>query len=315
MSKNIAVFLDGTCDKYVPEANNNSNVVRLWQAALNDGERQVTFYSDGVGCNFHLGCAMSGFGVDERIARGYHHIRDSYVDGDAIYIFGFSRGAYEARSLAGMLDFVGLLKPDSAKSVDDAFDAYHHGNAAFKDDETIDVPIAFIGVWDTVGAIGIPIPATVATVCAPRFHRVDITPRTARAVHAMSIDEKRGDFTPTYFRRDPRVEQVYFAGVHCDVGGGYDDNCELANVTLSWMMKRAKASGLLLSSEERLEYDPGDAYGPQHDSYGLLYQARPVFQRVIDPGAPIHDSVRHRVENSAYAPINLDLKQQFTWIA
>lgn len=314
MSKNIAVFLDGTCDSYADGAKNNSNVGRMYDVAASDGVRQVTFYSDGVGCDFDLAGAVTGEGCDQRIARGYNFVLGTYEPGDDVYLFGFSRGAFEARSLAGMLSFAGLLKKDSGKSINDAFAAYRDGDATFKAQYSIDIPLKFVGVWDTVEALGLPIAGTLLTVGAPSFHRLGLTPQTAKACHALAIDEQRGDFTPTHFDPDPRAEEVWFAGVHSDVGGGYTDDCKLSNVTLAWMMQRAKASGLLFRDETLLQCADADALGTLHNSYDGIYNLRTVYHRTIDPGMALHDAVRRRLAGGSYAPINLDRTKSYNYI-
>src|SRR2546423_406573 len=119
MPKNIAVFLDGTNDNFASGAKNNSNVGILYEACIND-ERQFKFYSDGVGVGGHLASAATGAGVNVRVQRGYDWFSEHYDDGDALYLFGFSRGAFEARSVAGMVRAVGLLRKDAAVTSDDA---------------------------------------------------------------------------------------------------------------------------------------------------------------------------------------------------
>ena len=111
MAKNIAVFLDGTWDTYKEGVSDNSNVGTMYGAALNDGQQQVTHYTRGVGTDWYdkIKGGVAGVGLNDRIREAYQFITDNYEDGDAIFIFGFSRGAYEARSLGGMIDRVGLL--------------------------------------------------------------------------------------------------------------------------------------------------------------------------------------------------------------
>jgi len=244
MAKNIAVFLDGTWDTYKEGVSNNSNVGRMYEAAVGGDARQVKNYTPGVGTDWYdrIKGGVAGVGTNDRIQDAYQFITDQYDGGDAIFIFGFSRGAYEARSLCGMVDRVGLLDRTrfAATNRRDMFDIVFNNYtrkkdapndqlvANFKATNCVDAPIRMIGVWDTVGALGVPVFATQLTLFAPAFHDLSLGPRVENAYHAMSIDEQRFDFTPTYWdpatvRPGQHLEQVYFAGVHSDVGGGYDD--------------------------------------------------------------------------------------------
>src|SRR3954469_17896601 len=176
MAKNIAVYLDGTWDTYKEGVGNNSNVGRMYEATVNDGTRQVVHYTRGVGPDWDDRIKGGSFGVclRDRIQEAYQFITDHYDDGDAIFIFGFSRGAYEARSLGGMVGRVGLLDRTrfAATNRRDMFaivfnnytrpkdEANDKLVANFKATNCVDVPIKMIGVWDTVGALGVPVFAT-----------------------------------------------------------------------------------------------------------------------------------------------------------
>jgi uncharacterized protein (DUF2235 family) len=323
MSKNIVVCLDGTNDTYAGGAGNNTNVGLLYEAALNDGVRQVKFYSDGVGVGGHVLSSATGYGVDTRIQRGYDFLREWYGDGDQIYLAGFSRGAFEARSLAGMIRAVGLLRKNATATGDAAYAVYRNAKndptaaAAFKAANSVDVKIHAVGVWDTVGSLGLPIGLTLTTVAAPAFHDTEIGPHIENAFHAVSIDEERWDFQPTYFnpmlkQPDQTLEQVFFPGVHSDVGGGYDDDRGLGNVTLAWMAKRLVSKGLLLANTAILTCADNDCYGTLHNSFGGVYQLRSKFFRPIDFTGQIHIAAKKRLDGAdlckpgAYNPVNID---------
>jgi len=334
MAKNIAVFLDGTWDTYQEGVSNNSNVGRMYAAAVNDGARQVTHYTRGVGTDWYdkIKGGAFGVGLSDRIQEAYQFITDQYDDGDAIFIFGFSRGAYEARSLGGMVGRVGLLDRTrfAATNRRDMFDIIFNNYtrpkdaandklvANFKATNCVDVPIKMIGVWDTVGALGVPVFATQLTLLVPKFHDLSLGPRVENAYHALSIDEQRFDFQPTYWdpasvRPGQHLEQVYFAGVHSDVGGGYDDDHTLADITLCWMVERAQRHGLLFKDDSLAACSDDAAFGRLHDSFSPLLASRGRFHRVVDAGMTIHKSVQSRwddTQNRAkpgpYAPVNLD---------
>jgi len=334
MAKNIAVFLDGTWDTYQEGVSSNSNVGRMYAAAVNDGARQVTHYTRGVGTDWYdkIKGGAFGVGLSDRIQEAYQFITDQYDDGDAIFIFGFSRGAYEARSLGGMVGRVGLLDRTrfAATNRRDMFDIIFNNYtrpkdaandklvANFKATNCVDVPIKMIGVWDTVGALGVPVFATQLTLLVPKFHDLSLGPRVENAYHALSIDEQRFDFQPTYWdpasvRPGQHLEQVYFAGVHSDVGGGYDDDHTLADITLCWMVERAQRHGLLFKDDSLAACSDDAAFGRLHDSFSPLLASRGRFHRVVDAGMTIHKSVQSRwddTQNRAkpgpYAPVNLD---------
>jgi len=335
MPKNIVVCLDGTNDTYVPEGV-NTNVARIFEASLNDGTHQVKFYSDGTGAGGHFLAATTGYGVPTRIMRGYNFLAEWYEDGDAIYIFGFSRGAFEARSLAGMLRRVGLIRKDASVTGDDAYAVYAKWNvdpdaaAAFKAKSSRDVKIKFVGVWDTVGALGLPVALTLKTITPPddEYHDVELGPHIENAVHAVAIDEERGDFAPTYFnpalvQPGQTLEQVHFPGVHSDVGGGYADDHRLGDLTLAWLAKHAVDKGLLLADTSILNCPDDDCYGTLHNSYGGPYLFRTKFFRPIDfNGGRIHVSARKRLEAAnglckpgPYNPVNIDRNNtKYDWV-
>jgi uncharacterized protein (DUF2235 family) len=343
MAKNIAAFLDGTWDTYKEGVSNNSNVGTMYAAAVNDGQRQVAHYTKGVGTDWYdkIKGGAFGVGLNDRIRDAYQFITDNYDVGDSIFIFGFSRGAYEARSLGGMIDRVGLLdrKRFAATNRKDMFnivfdnytrpkdDANNKLVANFKATNAVDAPIKMIGVWDTVGALGVPLFATTTTLFVPKFHDLSLGPRIENAYHAMAIDEERFDFQPTYWdpstvRPGQHLEQVYFAGVHSDIGGGYDDDHRLADITLCWMASRARKHGLLFKDDSFGTNCAGDApYGTLHDSFSPLYEGRGRFYRVVDPGMTLHKSVQSRLGDTQnrskpgkYAPTNIDSTKTYDFV-
>jgi len=253
------------------------------QSAGDGSALQVAKYMFGVGDSnnqaIRILAGVFGFGVIARIVRGYTYISRQYQAGDTIHIAGFSRGAYTARALAGMICAVGLLNP-STYDVNDRQQAYLLGYAAwlkargvvFGGGGTISrfltglfhevelwvserlasgetfipgVPIASVAVWDTVGALGLPLYVHDGRRDAFSFVDTKLNPLVLRGFHAMALDERRLDFPVT--RWDPRdaIEQVWFAGAHSDVGGGYPPaESGLSDLALSWMMGRLSGLGV-----------------------------------------------------------------------
>ncbi len=255
MSHRIAYCADGTWDNPDKE----TNVARMHRAlALTPGV-QYTLYDDGIGADGLpleklIGGAF-GTGVFKKIKDAYYRLALSYESGSAIYLFGFSRGAYTVRALAGMLTAVGLpLNPFNQKMVDTAFNAYRQKNKreraklleSIKRYDMESVNIEMIGVWDTVGSLGIPAMFGKNEPILYGFLDTSLHPSIRRAYQALAIDERRMEFPPTLWTSpaadDQILEQVWFSGVHSSVGGG--SGCGLADITLAWMMQKAEDAGL-----------------------------------------------------------------------
>jgi uncharacterized protein (DUF2235 family) len=244
---------------------------------------QVAKYMHGVGDSSnaitHILGGVFGMGVIARIVRGYTFISRNYQPGDAVHILGFSRGAYTARALAGMIARVGLLNPQTYDPADKS-EAYRRGYEAWvraKDvsflgnnalatvlnhflgfvegafaratlrnrDFIPNVLIASVAVWDTVGSMGIP--EYIQGKRRDLFSFVDLrlSARVAHGFHAMALDEQRRDFPVTRWDADPRIEQVWFIGCHSDVGGGYPlAQSGLSDIALGWMIGRLAALGV-----------------------------------------------------------------------
>ena len=200
-----------------------------------------------------------GHGLEDNVYEAYRFLVGNYEPGDELFLFGFSRGAFTARSLAGMIRKCGILERQHVRR-------YPAAIALYRDDQHPDspaartfrrahavggdatLPIRFIGVWDTVGALGIPLRGLRGlTRHKYQFHDTELSGSVAQACHALAIDERRAPFEPTLWAYRPKpgqtVEQVWFAGVHSDVGGGYPDT-GLADITLEWMIDRAQGAGL-----------------------------------------------------------------------
>jgi uncharacterized protein (DUF2235 family) len=253
MSKRIIFCADGTWDT----PGSASNVYKIFKAipVLAD---QFPSYDDGLGADGtpleKLTGGAFGQGIFQKIKDGYTKIAQLYDANDELFLFGFSRGAYTARSLAGMIAICGLpVGTFDNNLVDAAFDAYRNPNqrdailARVGKYNLFDAKLTMVGVWDTVGSLGIPAVFGGVSNLLYGFLDAGLHPDVLHAYHALSIDERRVEFPATLWNAETTVaqvvEQVWFSGVHSDVGGG---NAEtgLSDITLSWMMNKAKALGI-----------------------------------------------------------------------
>ena len=310
MAKNIVVCCDGTGNEY---GDNNTNVVDMYEPVLRNKD-QVAYYDPGVGTFSVFGRTLGkkigvmmgqgfGYGLTENIEDAYNYLMDRYEPGDKVFLFGFSRGAFTVRALAGMLHKVGLLQKGSNNLIPYASEVYNtRGNGpiaqGFKKTYCHECKPHFIGVWDTVGSLGL--------MYGKQFFDDRLNADVTNAYHAMAIDEKRKKFPvslwdETDLAPGQTVEQVWFAGVHSDVGGYYKER-DLSNITLIWMLKNAEKHGLKLKAGWQDDF-AGDPVGPMHESYtGFWKLWRPV-TRQIPEGGKIHKSVFARSQAlSGYKP-------------
>jgi uncharacterized protein (DUF2235 family) len=318
MSKRIIFCADGTWDS----AGDDTNVYKLFKAIPIRAD-QMAFYDDGVGSDGtpleKLAGGAMGDGIFQKIKDGYTRIAHVYEQDDEIYLFGFSRGAYTARSLAGMIAICGLptAKFDD-NLVDVAFRAYRNKAqraallASLDKDALYNAKIKMVGVWDTVGALGIP--ALFGKVDPILFGFLDTSlhPDVLNAYQALSIDERRAEFPPTLWTPPSTpvdgqvVEQVWFSGVHCDVGGGYPET-GLSDITLGWMMRKAESLGLQLDENVSAQYaslDARNALDQIHNSWNMLW----LFpkSRTIANDSMLANSVAIRCkDDNSYQPRNL----------
>ncbi|MBC9178319.1 DUF2235 domain-containing protein [Pseudoroseomonas ludipueritiae] len=279
--KRLIVCFDGTWNS-ADSRRAETNVARLARAvrATSGDAPQLTLYLRGVGST---GIALqkllggaTGEGVDDNIRSGYMFLAQNYVPGDKIFLFGFSRGAFTARSLAGFMAACGLLMRQKLGDLSAAWDYYRHEVHRSPEDFCRrhhsqchqDIQVAFLGVWDTVGALGIP--GTVLNeLTAKDYEFHDTTPSHIVRIgrHALAVDEHRDEFEPTLWTgaapEDCDISQVWFAGAHSDVGGGYQNRL-LADIPLRWMAREAEAAGLKLDWEMLPRQE--DPLAPQHES-------------------------------------------------
>jgi uncharacterized protein (DUF2235 family) len=341
--KHLVVCCDGTWNR--PDHIDQgvaapTNVAKLALALADDdgaGNRQLLHYQAGVGTRpwEHLLGGGFGVGLSRNLMECYRFVVENYEPGDELYFFGFSRGAFTARSLAGLVRNSGILKPGHRDRIEEAYKLYRSSS---KDTQPTgiaaelfrrahaysEVYIQCVGVWDTVGALGIPIdgfrPPLVSKLWT--FHDTTLSRYVRNAFHAVAIDERREPFKPTLWVQqqdagDQTLVQMFFAGVHCDVGGGYREP-ELSELALVWMADNARGCGLAFRTGHLVvtqDFDPAkrregielapDPLGPLHDSRTRFYKLLPAYDRRIDDvdGAVVAPSATTRREQDpAYRP-------------
>ena len=299
--KRLVICCDGTWNR--PDAKHVTNIEKIARTVQTDlastgGVQQLVLYLSGVGgAGYHtdrlLGGAF-GLGLFHNVLAGYRFLSLNYEPGDEIYVFGFSRGAYTARSLAGMVAKVGLLTrralvqeklPEAVeryKGVDSEAGKKGASTAEFKRDFCHpDTPIHFIGVFDTVGALGVP----GALRRRHQFHDVKLGAAVKNARQALAVDEQRMKFEPCLWDavdetccEDPRVKQVWFEGCHSDVGGGFKDT-GLSDTALLWIVAEANEQGLAFDEELLRRYVACGESAIRHDSSKFFFRLLDLFIR------------------------------------
>ena len=272
MPKRLVVCCDGTwnsADQLKGGRACPTNVIRTALSIAPEdpaGVAQRVYYHPGVGTSRwdHLVGGAFGVGLSANVQDAYRFLVDNYEDGDDLYFFGFSRGAFTARSVAGLVRKCGVLRRENASRIDEAYALYRSwatqprgmASTAFRSAFSTEPDIRFIGVWDTVGALGIPPfgPKILHSLLKQvdkrwSFHDTQLSTKVKAAFQALAIDEQRAAFKPTLWQQQPDadpaqiLEQVWFAGVHSNVGGGLPDT-SLSDLALLWMVEKAQLHGL-----------------------------------------------------------------------
>jgi len=354
MGKNIVICCDGTNNQF---SGDHTNVIRTHRVSLRNAG-QITYYDCGVGTmavpwaegkwakrwSVVKGLAF-GSGFLENIADTYQFLMTNYEAGDAVYLFGFSRGAFTVRALAGMLHSTGLLHAGTENLIRYAQEYWRQDFgpaspggkicAEFKRTMARPCPVHFIGVWDTVSSVGM-------------INRFKVFPYTARnpvvahVRHAVAIDERRSCFRQNLMWPDAAapaqdVKNVWFAGVHSDVGGGYPKaEAGLAKISFEWMMREARACGLQVDAAALNQELTNDGAAPdpladRHESLKGLWRIvelipvrryvggakghewrwdygrpRNIERNASEPTVALHHTVLERLKKRAdYRPPNL----------
>ena len=327
--KNIVICLDGTWNKPDEERHEESeetNVRNLWEM-LNkkNSKKQIVYYDEGLGSHWYdrIRGGISGRGLAKNIREAYFEICNNYEQGDKVFIFGFSRGAYTARSLSGMIYSCGLIGKDNLtdRKIQDAFDVYKKCDKSernqFKFNNT-PCEIEVLGVWDTVGALGIPISFfKKATNKFFQFHDTRLNKEVRNAFHALAIDEQRETFRSTLWDESKKyagqnIEQVWFSGVHSDIGGGYKKRYH-SDISFKWMVDKVRDK---LDLDDSTYPYKGDVKKKIHDSYKKYYGRKERRVATASEGYTpcVHNSVLKKVKNvSTYIPLALvDIKNRKT---
>ena len=337
----------------------NTNVIKIYRSILGEDKSPdrvgirvpppsaptIKWYDKGVGTERwnRVRGGLTGRGLAKNILQGYKFLVGNYDSGDDIYLFGFSSGAYTARSLAGMIRNIGILheRYASDERLEDnpvllnGFWLYQRrdGNADtaeakfFRSVYSIDnVDVRFLGVWDTVGALGVPSNSLDRVDPRYEFHDTTLSRIVRSAYHAVSIDETRPEFMPTLWTSTPEngqtLEQVWFAGVHSEVGGG--KRPPLTDIPLRWMQDRALANDLELdpnqvvciNKERYLSAKVSDHFAWSWSSWNpypvwaLMRGSRPHVRPI--GGTPVEClhtlvSQKRKAQNSNYNPTNQGL--------
>ena len=320
--KKLIICCDGTWNAPDNEDDGTlapTNVFKLFNAIdLSTQYHQHTRYQAGVGTGGIIDKAVGGalgFGLGEDIRDCYQWLSLKYQPGDQIYLFGFSRGAFSARSLAGMLGKFGIAIPEQTNNLEALVkhiyqQGYRHGESladiSFYPDSHL---VEFIGVWDTVGALGIPNDKILLNLfdnaSRYQFHDTHLGDHINYARHAVAIDEKRGSFTPTLWQQttnNDRLKQIWFPGVHSDVGGGYKD-CGLSDCALAWMINEAQAKGLKFKANQvsQIKPNPSDVKHESHIGFMKALITAPRAIPNLASSTNFSDSTNQRRENP---PIN-----------
>jgi len=338
--KRLIACTDGTWDKPGEKIHGipvDSNVCLLYDAILEQGEdgiRQLKTYDTGVGADHgikdKLIGGLTGAGIDKKIIDVYTFLVQNYEPGDPIYLFGFSRGAYTARSVAGFIRNCGILKPEFLHLTDQAYSLYRkHSKHTAPDSDKMTAfrknycfenvtRIKFIGVWDTVGSLGIPFPWFSLYNRRYKFHDVKLSSTIDYAYHALAVDERRRLFRPTLWQLSDNtehgattvLEQRWFSGFHANIGGGYTDR-GLSNLTLHWMIGKAKLTGLCFNEDKFKDLAP-NPFGALLNSYTAMYWIFGKIWRKVNTlknsNQFIDESVPERIQKDAtYRPANIRL--------
>ena len=312
------LILDGTMSSLTPGSESNAGLCYRLLSEVGGPELSL-YYEAGVQWQDWRTTpdVLMGRGINRQIRRAYGYLASRYRPGDRIFLMGYSRGAYAVRSLAGLIDSVGLLKDEHATERN-ILTAYRHyqcnaGGASaaeftrqFCHEET---PIEMVGVWDTVKALGLRLPILWRwSDAAHSFHSHRLGPSIRHGYHALALDETRAVYEPVLWESSPdfkgEIVQMWFRGTHGDVGGqlgGCQEARPLANISLVWMLERMEACGVALPEGWRGRY-PVDVDAPSVGTWrgwGKIFLLRQARKVGADPSERLHDSVDGAAQDEA----------------
>jgi uncharacterized protein (DUF2235 family) len=333
MPKNIVVFSDGTGQE--GGKGNNTNVYKLFNLIEDRTQNQISFYDRGLGTGWRkITGNVGGMGISKNIRECYEFIFEHYQAGDNIFLFGFSRGATTVRSLSAFIHLFGILPKSRPELIKQAYKIYKISDDDEREKLADDFvkrhhnqwcKIKFLGVWDTVAALGIPFKTIDVIVnffpfFRHKYHNLKLSNSVINARHALAIDDERKTFHPKIWDKeikdDQTMKQVWFSGMHTDVGGGYKEH-KLSDIPLTWMVMEAKEFGLRIYPKNKVEIN--------QNPEGIMHNSRKGFPKNLfrkkirswnseTHGKPVvHESVLLRKLNSqneespAYAPWILKL--------
>jgi len=334
--KTIFICTDGTWSTILTSDRRGFSPTNVTKMAriLKTTKDQLVYYDRGVGTGGFFDRILGGaggHGLFKNVKQAYRFLVENYREGDRICIFGFSRGAYTARSLAGLVTAVGILRKKYLADIDSAFRLYRKprkfGNILNDYRQNFCYPdnaVLFVGVWDTVGTLGIPVSGLrLLTAWRYKFHNTRLSPYVLNAYHAIALDEKRIPFRPTLWlaenlSKNQKVEQRWFPGTHSNIGGGYQD-AGLSDTAFMWMLEKLKdtlhraGQPLAVDNKYIRRHIHPDACAELRDSCtGLfwIYTLNPFIRKPLHPeyanqiiDASVYD--RMRCKNRYYRPRNI----------
>ncbi|MEM7496812.1 MAG: DUF2235 domain-containing protein [Pseudomonadota bacterium] len=317
-ARNLVFISDGTLSSDEPGARSNAGILAGLLGELGPTARQCVLYDRGVqgrGIERWVNAA-TGLGLDYSIRDGYAFLASRYRPGDRIFLLGYSRGAYAVRLLAGMIGDIGLLRAEDAteRHVTHAFRGFlcnervggRAGRRRFREAHChTHVPIEMLGAWDTVRALGLPLPGfSWLAPLAARFRNDALPHHVRHGYQALALDEDRLAFRPRLWKGSTawqgRLEQAWFPGSHGDVGGEvrhWPAARPLANIPLNWMLRRAERHGLALPDgwEDRFVEDAAAESSSDRSLLGRAFVLRRPRRTGRGDGEALHMSVRERI--------------------
>ena len=330
MPKNIVILADGTGQE--GGEGYNTNVYKIFNIIEDRSPDQIVYYDPGVGTSgLKLLKQGTGYGMSKNVKDCYRFLFEHFESGDRIYLIGFSRGAATVRSLSTFIHHFGILPKSRPDLIEQAYSIYSKksedkikakAEKFIEKHHTMWTRIKFLGCFDTVDALGFPIKSISAILnqipfFRHRFHDFKISESVEHAFHALAVDDKRKTFHPVLWDTELRdyqsLEQVWFPGMHTDVGGGYREH-HLSDLSLIWMCRKALEHGLRMYDTSRITLNP-DPGGVMHDSRGDWWKK--IYRREIRDWPTdrsdipvVHESVLERAEVCNYHPwiLNEDFK-------